>query len=103
MADTSKSTAAKSTRSRGPRGAGRTRLIVAGIVGGLIVAFAFLNLESVEVNWILGKWQTPLIVVIVLTLTVGLLLGVFLRAASSLRRSSQPPREPARTGEVGED
>lgn len=97
MADTSKSTAAKSTRSRGPRGAGRTRLIVAGIVGGLIVAFAFLNLESVEVNWILGKWQTPLIVVIVLTLTVGLLLGVFLS-----RRILTPKVKPAASG-AGQD
>jgi uncharacterized integral membrane protein len=90
MAETSQSAGAKRGLARGPRAAGRARLIAAGIIGGLIVAFAFLNLESVEVNWILGTWQTPLIVVILLTLAVGILVGVFLA-----RRILTPKTQPA--------
>ena len=38
--------------------------------------FAALNLDEVEVNWILGAWDTPLIVVIALSMVVGAGLGV---------------------------
>jgi len=41
-------------------------------VGGV---FAALNLDEVEVNWILGSWSTPLIVVIALSMLVGAALG----------------------------
>ncbi len=49
----------------------RARLILAGLIGGLTVAFALLNLNRVEVNWILGTWETPLILVIAVSLLVG--------------------------------
>jgi uncharacterized integral membrane protein len=49
--------------------------VVAGVFGGLAVAFALLNTGHVEVDWILGTWSTPLIVVILVTLLVGALLG----------------------------
>ena len=42
----------------------RVRLVGAGVLGVLLVAFAILNLDAVEVNWLLGTWSTPLIVVI---------------------------------------
>ena len=42
-------------------------------VGGL---FAALNLEEVDVNWILGTWSTPLIVVIALSMLIGAGLGI---------------------------
>ena len=38
-------------------------------------AFAALNLDEVEVNWILGTWETPLIIVIALSMLVGGGLG----------------------------
>ena len=38
-------------------------------------AFAALNLDEVEVNWILGTWETPLIVVIALSMVIGAALG----------------------------
>jgi uncharacterized integral membrane protein len=38
-------------------------------------AFAVLNLDEVDVNWIFGTWQTPLIVVIALSMLVGAALG----------------------------
>ena len=37
--------------------------------------FAVVNLDEVEVNWILGTWETPLIVVIALSMVVGAGLG----------------------------
>ena len=41
-------------------------------VGGV---FAVANLDEVKVNWILGTWETPLIVVIALSMVVGAGLG----------------------------
>jgi uncharacterized integral membrane protein len=38
--------------------------------------FAAVNLDEVEVNWILGTWETPLIVVITLSMLFGAALGV---------------------------
>ena len=38
-------------------------------------AFAALNLDEVEVNWLLGTWETPLIIVIALSMLVGAALG----------------------------
>ena len=37
--------------------------------------FAVVNLDEVEVNWILGTWDTPLIVVIALSMLIGGGLG----------------------------
>jgi uncharacterized integral membrane protein len=51
--------------------------------GGLVVLavlmtlFAVLNVKDVEVNWIFGKTETPLIIVIVVSLLVGILLTHF--------------------------
>jgi uncharacterized integral membrane protein len=44
------------------------------ILAVFITLFAVLNLESVEVNWIFGSGQVPLIVVIVVSLLVGIVL-----------------------------
>ena len=37
--------------------------------------FAVLNLDEVGVNWIVGTWRTPLIIVIAVALLVGAALG----------------------------
>jgi len=50
----------------------RTRLIVGGGLGALVIAFAVLNLEEVDVNWFFGTASTPLIVVILLCIAVGM-------------------------------
>jgi uncharacterized integral membrane protein len=39
------------------------------------VAFAVANLDEVEVNWIVGTWDTPLIIVIAISILVGAALG----------------------------
>ena len=49
----------------------RARLTTALAAGALVAIFAVLNLDQVKVNWIVGTWQTPLIVVIVLSLAIG--------------------------------
>jgi uncharacterized integral membrane protein len=51
------------------------RQIAALSLGALGVVFAVANLDEVDVNWILGTWSTPLIVVIALSMIVGAALG----------------------------
>jgi len=48
-----------------------------GLIGlaGLGGVFAALNLDEVEVNWILGTWDTPLIIVIAISTLLGAGLG----------------------------
>jgi uncharacterized integral membrane protein len=38
--------------------------------------FAALNLDEVEVNWVFGTWDTPLIVVIAISMVIGAGLGM---------------------------
>jgi putative membrane protein len=51
------------------------RQIAALGLAGVGVAFAVANLDEVKVNWILGTWETPLIVVIALSMVIGAGLG----------------------------
>jgi uncharacterized integral membrane protein len=66
----------------------RERARAAGLVvlAVLMTLFAVLNVKDVEVNWIFGKSSTPLIVVIVLSLLVGILLTHFAEARYRRRR-----------------
>ena len=41
------------------------------IIGALAAAFAIANLDDVDVNWLLGTWQTPLIIVIAVSFLLG--------------------------------
>jgi uncharacterized integral membrane protein len=60
------------------------RLVAAAAVSALAAVFAVLNLEEVEVNWIVGTWDTPLIVVVALSMVLGGALGY----VAARRRSS---------------
>lgn len=51
------------------------RLIVFAILGVLLVWFALINTESVEVSWILGTSEIPLFWVIVLSAVAGAIIG----------------------------
>ena len=55
----------------------QARAAVLVVLAVLITLFAVLNVKDVEVNWIFGKSSTPLIIVIVVSLVVGILLGHF--------------------------
>jgi uncharacterized integral membrane protein len=52
-----------------------TRQIAALVLAALGILFAALNLDEVKVNWMLGTWRTPLIVVIALSMVIGAGLG----------------------------
>jgi uncharacterized integral membrane protein len=52
---------------------------IAGVALGAVgVAFAAANLDEVKVNWVLGTWRTPLIVVIALCIVIGAGLGLLI-------------------------
>jgi uncharacterized integral membrane protein len=64
----------------------RARLLASLLLGGLIVAFALLNTDKVDVNWILSTWSTPLIVVIAVSFALGLGAGALLHRGRTRRR-----------------
>ena len=65
----------------------RARLVAVLALTGLGVVFAVLNLDEVGVNWIVGTWDTPLIIVIAISVLVGAALG-YLAARSRRERST---------------
>jgi uncharacterized integral membrane protein len=54
---------------------GRTRQLVGFGLLGLAVVFAAVNLDEVSVNWVVATWDTPLIIVIAVSLVAGAGLG----------------------------
>ncbi len=74
----------------------RTRIIAAVIIGGLVTAFALLNLNDVKVDWLIGTGQTPLIVVIALAFALGILTDrlVIFRARRRQRTQSRDVKDP---------
>lgn len=68
----------------------RARVVGAGAVGILLTVFAMLNLGSVEVNWLLGTWSTPLIIVILLAFALGMALDrLLVRRSVKARRAKK--------------
>ena len=68
--------AADKSRSPSRRDQARTVAILA--LAGLGVLFAVLNFDEVEVNWLLGTWSTPLILVIAISFLLGAGVGFLL-------------------------
>lgn len=77
-----------------PVKAGNGRVIGATVLGGLAVLFAVINLDDVEVNWLVGSWQTPLILVIVVSMLLGAGLDRLL-----VRRARKRKRERVRSAD----
>ncbi len=75
---------------RGPRE--NARLLVVITVSALVAVFAVLNTGSVEVNWIFGTFETPLIIVIVACIGVGLAFGYGLARLDARRRRRSAAR-----------
>jgi uncharacterized integral membrane protein len=48
------------------------------LLAGLGVLFAVLNFDQVQVNWLLGTWSTPLIIVIAISFLLGSGVGYLL-------------------------
>jgi uncharacterized integral membrane protein len=63
--------------------AARVREASAFGLGALVVLFAALNVDQVKVNWIIGTRQTPLIVVIAVSLLAGAAVGYVVRTRPS--------------------
>jgi uncharacterized integral membrane protein len=80
----SASTKTPSKPKRSNRELARTTGLVALAV--LATLFAVFNLDKVEVNWIFGKGQAPLIIVIVLSALVGVVFTHFAERRSAKRR-----------------
>jgi uncharacterized integral membrane protein len=53
----------------------RSRTVGAFALGALAVVFAVMNLDEVDVSWIIGTWETPLIVVIAVSVLIGAGIG----------------------------
>jgi uncharacterized integral membrane protein len=65
------------------------------VLGGLGAAFALLNLDKVKVNWIVGTFRTPLIIVIVVAFVAGLAVDrVVVVRGKRKRRRRRVPAEP---------
>jgi uncharacterized integral membrane protein len=53
----------------------RRRQVAGFVLLGLAVVFAAVNLDEVSVNWVVATWDTPLIIVIAVSLVAGAGLG----------------------------
>jgi uncharacterized integral membrane protein len=65
------------------------RLVAGAILGAVVAVFAVLNLDDVDVNWIVGSGNTPLIVVIAVSFAAGLALGYLMRRTRERRRTTE--------------
>jgi uncharacterized integral membrane protein len=87
MSDPTERTPAKRPEDK-PDRAANTRMAAAAVLGGIAAVFAVINLDKVKVDWLVGSWQTPLILVIVLSMLLGAGLDrVLVRRARKRRRS----------------
>jgi uncharacterized integral membrane protein len=57
------------------------KVILFGVLAVVLVVFAVLNTDDAKVNWILGTWETSLIVVILLSGAIGFALGFLVRSS----------------------
>jgi uncharacterized integral membrane protein len=70
----------------GPLAKENRRALAGAIIGGVVAVFAVLNLDEVEVNWIVGTSETPLIIVIALSFVLGAGFGWALSLARKKRK-----------------
>lgn len=66
----------------------QARTVVAVALAAVVTLFAVLNFDEVEVNWLLGTWSTPLIIVIAISFLLGAAAGFLL----ARRRRGPAPR-----------
>ena len=83
MADPGPGTARQ--RRSNPRRRERVRLLGAVLAAVLVTVFAVVNVDEVKVDWIVGTWSTPLIVVIAVSAALGAALDRLLQVRSRRR------------------
>lgn len=92
----SERTPTESPRPTGPDRRERARLVALGLIGAILVVFAVINLNSVEVHWLVTSGSAPLIVVILLAFLLGFgadrLLVVRARRKAKTPERSSPAR-----------
>jgi uncharacterized integral membrane protein len=67
----------------------RVRLIAGAALGGLALVFALINLSDVKVDWIIGSAHSPLILVIVVSVLIGVAIDRI--AVIRARKRSKSP------------
>ncbi len=67
----------------------QARLTAGLILGGLGLVFALVNLGDVKVDWIVGSAHSPLILVIVVSVLIG--IGIDRVVVRRARKRSKPP------------
>jgi uncharacterized integral membrane protein len=67
----------------------QARLTAGLILGGLGLVFALVNLGNVKVDWIVGSAHSPLILVIVVSVLIG--VGIDRVVVRRARKRSKPP------------
>jgi uncharacterized integral membrane protein len=72
-----------------PDRAASTRVAAAAILGGIAALFAVVNLDDVKVSWVVDSWQTPLIVVIAVSMLLGAGLDRLLVRRARRRRKPE--------------
>jgi uncharacterized integral membrane protein len=89
MSDPTERTPAKRAEDK-PDRAATTRMAAAAVLGGIAAVFAIINLDKVKVEWLVGSWQTPLILVILISMLLGAALDrLLVRRARRRRRSAK--------------
>ena len=63
----------------------RVRLVATALIAAALAVFALLNLDKVEVNWVVTTGRAPLIVVIALAFVAGIAFDRLLRLAARRR------------------
>jgi uncharacterized integral membrane protein len=72
-----------------PDRAASTRVAAAAVLGGIAALFAVVNLDDVKVSWVVGSWQTPLILVIAVSMLLGAGLDRLLVRRARRRRKPE--------------
>jgi uncharacterized integral membrane protein len=67
----------------------QARLTAGLILGGLGLVFALINLGDVKVDWIVGSAHSPLILVIVVSVLIG--IGIDRVVVRRARKRAKPP------------
>jgi uncharacterized integral membrane protein len=87
--DTPQSTDRQTTATRPRSRAPSRRQVAAAIIAVVVAVFALVNLNDVKVHWVLGTYQTPLIVVIVLAFLLGIALDRLVLMRAKRKRPSE--------------